>query len=161
MSEQNELPKIKCTNQHPYPSSSSIIKVKRKGTGNLLQDLISCSVLLDKNTKNGTIEKNNSVSGQCSICQQNEEIDIYPLSFKQLEIVNELLVFLKDKNKNRTASLFQYCCLGCAATLDKLINLNKQIEIITSALKALLGNQLIKRDKITTIEKDTVIGKSI
>jgi hypothetical protein len=118
--------------------------MKRKGTGNLLQDLISCSVVLDKNTKNGTIDKNNSISGQCSICQQNETTDIYPLSFKQLVVVSELLVFLKDKNRNRPASLFQYCCLGCATTLDKLINLKKRIEIITSALKALLVNQVRK-----------------
>ena len=58
--------------QHPSSSSSFRVKMKRKGTGNLLQDLISCSVVLDKNTKNGTIDKNNSISGQCSICQQNE-----------------------------------------------------------------------------------------
>jgi hypothetical protein len=144
--------------QHPSSSSSFRVKMKRKGTGNLLQDLISCSVVLDKNTKNGTIDKNNSISGQCSICQQNETTTIYPLSFKQFKIVGELVPLHYN---NRTATLFQYCCLGCAATLDKLINLKKRIEIITSALKALLGNQLGKREfGTTTVENDAILGKS-
>lgn len=113
----------------------------RKGTGNLLQDLLSCVVFTKKLKKStvvpppSTISQNHEAQdlSYCSICSISGILR--PLCEKEVEIFHSVAVSSFDKFiYDNPASI----CEFCSATLKKVVDLKQQLERITTCLKTVI-----------------------
>jgi hypothetical protein len=128
-------------------------KFKIKGTGNILQDLISCSVLVDKDKMNKSNKEQDNQQNQklstfsssnCSLCQNNGS-NIHLLSTQESDVLFGLLFSTKSKKSIGLFSLaFTHACQSCGDALIKYTELKKRLEIMSISLKTLGKLQLKK-----------------
>ncbi|OXA64487.1 hypothetical protein Fcan01_00097 [Folsomia candida] len=128
-----------------------------RGTGNLLQDLISSAVLVklcDEQTISTNLVKSElKIKSQflhCSICGVKHQRR--PLSQIKVEILRQII--LKESfHKFSTTSI----CPLCSATLDKLIDLRKRIDKISTCIRSVFK----LRHNLSDLEADTEIQDTI
>ncbi|XP_035709598.1 zinc finger protein 91 isoform X2 [Folsomia candida] len=109
-----------------------------RGTGNLFQDLLSSVVLVKKCDKH--IISSNSIkpdvksklqSLHCFICGVKHQHG--PLSQIKIEILQEIILSEMFDKFSTTST-----CAVCSTTLDKLINLKKEIEDISTCIRSVI-----------------------
>ncbi len=127
-------------------SSTKIIK----GTGNILQDLVSscCHVPLNRiqiiNESKLSVSNSNFyqkkktdsveiqfITGNCYLCSKNSIL--HPLSDQETNILNELVL-----KKSSIVPTFSHCCSHCRAVLEKLNYLKTELEHIVIILRSLI-----------------------
>lgn len=130
----------------------------KNGTGHILRDLLSCTVLLNRtnfipphhdHNLPQKIEENNSSpeSGSCSIC--SESINLSPLAVQEMEILAKFVL-----NQEQISLIFQtdhhpaiFCCKICSSAILSLAKLSKTIENVTISLRAVIsgGNGVLNK----------------
>lgn len=124
-----------------YIVYNSYLGIKRKvskGTGNILQDLISSTVHVEKYAvppnQIDQIRKIRTVEeiAKCSICLT--EGKVLPLASPELEI------FIDLAKNEMSFALFSWtlCCSSCQSTLQKLTKLQNEIDNIKMCLMTLI-----------------------
>jgi hypothetical protein len=124
--------------------SSLSLKSRTKGTGSILQDLVSSSVVLIKNDKlfSKSLENIEDIKVKveikpefksqfhaCSICHTSHDYpNIQPFTQKESSILNELIL-------NREIPPWSLCCKNCSKILNKLYRLNQEMENIIGAIR--------------------------
>ncbi|XP_035700737.1 uncharacterized protein LOC110861660 isoform X2 [Folsomia candida] len=148
----------------------------KNGTGHILRDLLSCTVLLNRtnfipphhdHNLPQKIEENNSSpeSGSCSIC--SESINLSPLAVQEMEILAKFIL-----SQEQISLILQtedhspiFCCKICSSAILSLANLTTQIENITISLRAVISsrnglfNKLRKESEISELSHEIVANR--
>lgn len=121
----------------------------RKGTGNLLRDLMSSVLILDKtvvvqqvpgystsSSKDGWTSKS---SESCSICGVVNQACV-PFTPQEIGILEEFV--LKKVGANISTSFCVWICPPCSQTVRKIIKLMTEVENIITCLWTVIQFQL-------------------
>lgn len=145
---------------------SKFKKNQGRGTGNILNDLISSKVQLKRtdltnssSNKSLTVIRIKShldltaqrkVQNECCICEGGPE-SCQPLTLQQIEILE---CFISNSLPFWAAS----SCSSCSKVLDTLAQLKAKIEHITKCLRSLLRMQNKKQEPVRAVSASGILA---
>ncbi|XP_035713836.1 uncharacterized protein LOC110857251 isoform X1 [Folsomia candida] len=122
----------------------------KNGTGHILQDLLSSTVLIARSNiilskkdhqDYGLISENTGILGSCCICSESR--NLRPIATQEMDILTKFVL-----NGGQMSLILQtedysaiFCCKICSSVLHSLAKLTTQIENITISLRAVISSR--------------------